>query len=87
MSRIIHLSLLTRPDTTAQDPQKNDDNIDVVRITIHDRMQQIIEQARKNLEESRNKVRDFWNTPSAANSPTLLCSTGKLSNQALCVDV
>ncbi|MEN3328410.1 MAG: hypothetical protein V7638_3217 [Acidobacteriota bacterium] len=39
-------------------------------------MQQIIEQARKNLEESRNKLHDFWNSPSPANSPGTLCPTG-----------
>jgi len=69
---------------TAQEPQKtNDDGVDVVRITIHDRMQQIIEQARKNLEESRNKLRDFWNAPSATNTPTLLCPTGNCQSRTM----
>jgi RHS repeat-associated protein len=62
---------------TAQDPQKPpDEPLDVERITVHDRFQQMIEQARKHLEESRNKLRDFWNLPSAANSPPLFCPTG-----------
>lgn len=62
------MNLVDPTGHSAQDPQQdNDGSIDVVRTTIHDKVQQLIEQARKNLEGSRNKVRDFWNTPSASN--------------------
>ena len=69
----------------AQDPQRDDD-IDIVKITIHDRVQQMLEQARRHLEESKNKIREFWRTPSPFSSNPLVCPTGQCQSNRTVYD-